>query len=151
MIESLVVMRQEGDETIGWGPKQSDQDKYGGAIEDWSARGYNLLGQAQHDALNAEPRVMLVQWRISNSQWAAFSTDNAIWPLASRQWADWQKSELLDNNFEDVYSAAERTDRIDGLVNFFGLNRTAVESRWLETDTRMEVAKKMAKFLGNRE
>lgn len=156
MVENYIVIRAIGDgTTINFGPKEDDLAPYAPyEWEDVSARAYNLQGQDAHDAMMADPRVMVIRLRtkgpdaVANS--VAMSNDNKLWRLASRVIDD-ETGEVTNNDLHSVYSPQERTDRISSLVSFFGLTQSAIESRWPTDATRTDVAKTFAKWLGKRE
>jgi hypothetical protein len=96
----------------------------------------------------ADPRVVVIRAWMNNSDALAASTDNKIWMITSRVFNT--DGEVTQTDWGEVYSAQERTARINQLGNILGFDKDKIEAWWTAGKTRGDVATKLRQYAKNR-
>lgn len=149
MVESYILLRAEGDgtEESPFGPRQADLAPYTSlSWDDFSARAsWTDDGTLFLNSQLAEPRVIVIRGRMSNQDALAMQSDNKVWMIASRRYDD--EGEVVQTDFNQPYTAAERTLRITQLSNFTDFDYQQIANWWTADKTHREVGEKLRDYL----
>jgi hypothetical protein len=160
MVQSYVIVRVQTNSDGSTGPREEDLQPYEDASvgdpvpfrwEDYSGRGswtseYPLFLNSQL----TEPAIMVIHINsMPNSVANTMQSDPKLWMVASRRLEENEDGELeiVDNNFNDVYTAQERTTRINQLAAFTDFDIDQISNWWTPDKTRREVGEKLREYL----
>lgn len=148
MVESIIMLRSDGDEVNGFAPRQADLQPY---IDISGANGYPFRWEDVTARINAnqviEPRAVIIRARMHNQAALAMSSDTKLWMIASQRFADDEEGELVEDNYDELYTAQERTTRINQLSNFTDFDSVTISTWWTTDKTRREVGVKLRNYL----
>jgi hypothetical protein len=147
-VQSYIMVRSEGDRVTGAGPRAADLAPY--TSLNWSdatGRSYNLQGNAFWDRIEEDPRVMIIDGMMSNQAAVGMSTNPKLWMIVSQRFDT--EGELVETNYNNIYTEEERTLRINQMAAFTGFDSDKIAAWWTLDKTRIEVAIKLRDYLRN--
>ena len=149
MVESYVMIRTQTNADGTYGPREEDIAPYTVSGEDVTARAFDVQGPLFLDTLQTDPQVGVWRYRMSNADALAMQSDNKLWMLASKRYTieeDGTRTEV-DSDWQQPYTAEERTLRINQLGNFTDFDVDTISAWWTVDKTHVEVATKMRNYL----
>lgn len=152
MVESIIMLRSEGGGTDNdsYEPRQANLQPY---IDISAANGYNFRYSDVTSRMGVdqatEPRLVVIRARMHNQAALSMQSDPKLWMIARKRLERDEDNQwvVVDTNYDDTYTAQERTIRINQLSNLTDFDYQQIDNWWTTDKTRREVGEKLRDYL----